>query len=265
MQNISEFIETELKLVSQSNPIDCVYTKFVNLYTKKQPQLIQLNISNEALFKAFTHKSFSHENRILEFNNERLEFLGDSVLQLYITQKLIHDFPNLAEGKLSKLRSSLVNENTLVLFAKQLMIDEFLLVGKGERKEKGFSKSSLLSDTFEALLGAIYSSTSIEMAFSFLEDLLEKPQFKALFELEGLDSFDYKSRLQEIVMKKFKITPNYEVLESEKDKQKVFVISVWIGTEKLAQIESPSKKKGMQNIAKLIIENKKYEEVNYVN
>ena len=265
MQNISEFIETELKLVSDSNPLESIYRKFFDLYLKKQNKFQSLNISHDALFMAFTHKSFSHENRVLSFNNERLEFLGDSVLQLYITQKLINDFPDLAEGKLSKLRSSLVNENTLVLFAKELSIEQFLLVGKGERKEAGYLKNSLLSDAFEAMLGAIYKSTSIEVAFKFLEELLSMPKFEKLFDLEGLNTFDYKSRLQEIVMKKYKTIPNYQVTESEYEKQKVFVISVWIGEEKLAQIESPSKKKGMQNIAKLIIENKKYEEVNYVN
>lgn len=265
MQNISEFIETELKLVSDSYTLLEVYEKFQDLYHRKLPILKTIKISKDVFFKALTHKSFSHENRILDFNNERLEFLGDSVLQLYITQKIMRDFPDLAEGKLSKLRSSIVNENSLVLFAKELRIDEFLLVGKGERKEQGFLKSSLLSDAFEALLGAIYQDNSMEAAFDFLDKMMAIDKFKVLFDLDELQNFDYKSRLQEIVMKMYKTTPSYQVEEKDVDKQKVFMISVWLGDNKLAEIESSSKKKGMQNIAKIVIDNKKYEEVNYVN
>ena len=263
MQNISEFIETELKLIPNEE-ISSVYAKFSELYTKKLNNDLINELNPEILFTAFTHKSFSHENKRATINNERLEFLGDSVLQLYITSRLLELYPNEDEGRLSKLRSSIVNENSLADLSKNIMISEFLLVGKGERKEEGYFKKSLLADTFEAFIGANYQSLGIEKAFDFLSSLLEDEKNKKLFDISILTSFDYKSSLQELVMKKFKITPDYKVEEKEKDKQKIFKITLWIGNNELTSIEASSKKKGMQELAKRTIENKLYEEVKNV-
>lgn len=264
MQNISEFIETEIKLLPEEE-LTTLFEKFKELYFKKQSFESIKQLSALSLFNAFTHKSFSHENKKIEFNNERLEFLGDSVLQLYITEKLIELHPQIDEGKLSKLRSSIVNENSLNELALHIKLNEFLLVGKGERKEAGFMKTSLLSDCFEALVGAIFTELKMPGAKSFLNELFSHEKFQNLFELKELDSFDYKSNLQELIMKKFKVTPTYKVDEIEVDKQKHFQISFWVGESELLSIEDISKKKGMQKLAKKIIEQKLYEEVKNVN
>lgn len=263
MQNISEFIETELKLIPDEE-ISALSDKLKSLFIKKNTINSLEKIESTLLFQALTHKSFTHENKKIETNNERLEFLGDSVLQLYITNALMNEHKNLSEGKLSKLRSSLVNEGSLKNFALYLKIEEFLLVGKGERKEEGYRKTSLLADCFEAIIGALFQSGGLKASNAFLDELFQLPKFENLFNLSELEHFDYKTNLQELVMKKYKLIPTYRVDEKEENKQKIFAISVWIGEKELSSLESISKKKGMQELAKKVIDNKLYEEVNNV-
>lgn len=211
-----------------------------------------LNCAPELLFEAFTHKSFAHESRLDLANNERLEFLGDSVLQLIISEELFKRYQNEPEGKLSKLRSSIVNEKTLSEVALFIGIDKLLMLGKGELKEKGHRKPSLISNCFEALLGAIHKSrgneAAKEQALQWFELYCSKK--KDLFDIKALNEFDAKSALQEFLVKKHQELPRY----SSQEQDGKFRITVSLKGEPLGEIEHTSKKKGMQALAKKVLE-----------
>jgi ribonuclease-3 len=210
-----------------------------------------LPFANDTLFfQAFSHKSFVHENKkIVNTNNERLEFLGDSVLSLYVTTRIFREFPHMSEGNLSKLRSSIVNEKSLSILAKELDLGKFIMLGKGELKEKGYIKDSILSDTFEAVLGAIYTLKGIDIVTIFLDELFEKTLVD-FFKEEVLETFDAKSKLQERIMAKYKINPTYQIEDIENDQ---FRIELQIDKKTIKTINSNSKKKGMQQLAQIVL------------
>ena len=167
--------------------------------------------NQDLLFEAFTHKSFAHEVKTEIKDNEKLEFLGDSVLQLVISEELYRRYEMLDEGSLSKIRSAIVNETTLAKIGNHYQLSKFLMVGKGEFKNKGFQRDSLISDCFEAIIGAIYLDSNYETARTILLQLIEgfeKNNTKVIDQSVILD-FDAKSKLQEIVMAKFKTSPKY--------------------------------------------------------
>lgn len=207
------------------------------------------SLASERVTKAFTHKSFAHELGNTLAHNEVLEFLGDAVLELVVTEVLLENYPTLEEGKLSKLRSSIVNEKTLSSLAQTLKLSEFILVGKGELKSKGYEKSSLLSNTLEALLGAIYQEHGFMKAKEFFIKLTQNLG-EDIWSLDTLLQFDAKSRLQELTMKKFKITPRYECTNSD---DQSFAITCFLGETLVATHSHISKKKGMQELAYKIL------------
>lgn len=211
------------------------------------------------LFQAFTHKSFEHETNGKFKNNEKLEFLGDAVLELMISELLFKIFQSKNEGELSKLRSAIVNEVTLSEIASLLGLGKYILLGKGEFKEKGHEKESLLSDTFEAFLGAYYLDYGIDQTLSMFTSLLHNLKVKCgkdYLNESILFQFDAKSTLQEIVMKKFKTTPRYESREIINDGEKLFEVQIIVNDKPLAQVVHRSKKKAMQIVAKNVLENK---------
>jgi ribonuclease-3 len=210
------------------------------------------------LIDAFTHKSFSNEVKFEIANNEKLEFLGDAVLELCISELLYKRFPLLNEGLLSKLRSAVVNEATLYQLAKHLMLSDLLILGKGEFKASGHLKPSILSDALEALLGLLYQKEGYQFTYLFVENLYNelKNLGHDFINVDVLKSFDSKSRLQEKIVEVYKELPRYEV-EFVKNNQ--FQIALYIKDKKIISRSGPSKKKVIQSIAKETLDNKLYQ------
>jgi len=180
------------------------------------------------LAEALTHPSLGHETQRHHFDNQRLEFLGDAILQLIITEHLYALFPREAEGKLTKLRSRLVSREALRRHATTLDLGQFLMMGRGEEACGGRERTSTLADAFEALLGAIYLDTNLETARRFLL-ALAAPDL-AQIEVEPFD-INPKGHLQETLQAISPRSPVYELLsESGREHEKTFVVRViWEG------------------------------------
>jgi ribonuclease-3 len=206
----------------------------------------ELNIPSKELAQAFTHKSFSHEFSV--FHQEQLEFLGDAVLQLILTEEIYRRFPDYNEGQLSKLRSALVNEKSLSTIARGLLLNELLIVGKGEYKKKLFEQDTVLADTFEALLAQIYRPRGLDVTKKIFYGWLN--QFiPTAFDENFLEHFDSKSKLQEKVLAKYKKLPKYtsENLGDE------FQITLWINEVETATGIFSSKRVGEKELAELVL------------
>ncbi|GEM_PF-555287 len=199
-----------------------------------------LNLSDDLLRTVFSHPSFTHENG--GNHHEQFEFLGDAVLSLWITDKLCTLYPDVREGKLSKMRSSLVNEKILATLSRELKLSEFILVGKGEWKQKTHEKDSVLANTFEAILGALYRQGGVEMASRFLNRVFDKNE--KYFDLKNLELFDAKSKLQELCLERYKSLPRYESVEQVQDKKILFETSLFIEEKFITKATAPSKKEG---------------------
>lgn len=205
-----------------------------------------LEIPLNDLSLAFIHKSFSHEFNVS--HQEQLEFLGDAVLQLILTDELYAKFPSEKEGHLSKLRSAIVNEKSLATLARGLKLNELLLVGKGEYKKRLFEQDTVLADTFEALLAQIYRFHGLDFTKALFLSWLHK-FIPGVFEANFLDHFDAKSKLQEKVLAKYKKLPRY-TSENVGDE---FEIGLWINDELSASGVFPSKKQGEKELAQLVL------------
>ncbi|MEX0798327.1 MAG: ribonuclease III [Bacteriovoracaceae bacterium] len=225
-------------------------------FIQKARELNLAHADEDVLFRAFTHKSFAHEAKGELPDNERLEFLGDSVLQLVVSEELLKLHPNTKEGKLSKLRSSIVNERSLSQLARNMKLNKLILLGKGELREKGYDKDSLLANCFEAYLGAVYLSAGLEMTRAKILEIFENfaKDNENLFLLEAIEEFDAKSRLQEKLMKERRELPKYVAKELGENNEKRFHISLLVKGEKLGELVHKSKKKGMQELAKKVLE-----------
>jgi len=203
------------------------------------------------LDNALTHRSFVHENQILGCkDNERLEFLGDAVIDLFVTDLLMKRFPDYTEGQLSKLRASLVNEYPLADLAQKFKVGDYLLLGKGEESTGGRMKTSLLANTLEAIIAAVYLDSNMEKTKEFLKNLI-----KSLVE-RGEKIFvykDYKTSIQEISQNCFKEAPRYVLLgEYGPDHNKTFKIGVYIGDIINAYGTGKSKKEAEQDAARKV-------------
>ena len=201
----------------------------------------------ELLNKALTHRSVSKNN------NERLEFLGDSVLGSIISEELFSRHSNIDEGQLSRLRSHLVRGNTLANLAKKLNISENLRLGQGELKSGGFRRESILADTFEAILGAIFLDSDYltvkQVVLNLFSDLLNEAKSE-----ESLK--DFKTQLQELLQKKGYDLPKYELLQTRgKDHNAVFYVSCHVEALKI-KVEKNAKsiKRAEQACAQSILE-----------
>ncbi|MBA2270611.1 MAG: ribonuclease III [Chthoniobacterales bacterium] len=180
------------------------------------------------LAEAMTHPSLGHETQRHHFDNQRLEFLGDAVLQLIITEHLYTLFPREAEGKLTKLRSRLVSREALRAHAAKLELGQFLMMGRGEEASGGRERTSTLADALEALLGAIYLDTNLETARRFVITLAADDL--AQLEVEPID-INPKGHLQEVLQAISPRSPAYELIsESGPEHEKTFVVRVlWEG------------------------------------
>ena len=197
------------------------------------------------LRQALTHSSFANEKRLNKLsNNERLEFLGDAVLELTSSEYLYHEHEKMPEGDLTKLRASLVCESTLALCARELALGEYILLGKGEAATGGIERESILSDAMEALIGAIYLDGGLTSAKEFIgRYILSDMEHKKLF-------FDSKTILQEIVQSEYKKQLCYELLSEEgPDHNKKFTVLAHMEGTPLAQGVGRTKKAAEQNAA----------------
>ncbi len=205
------------------------------------------------LIEAFCHRSFLNENPNFPYPcNERLEFLGDAVLQLIVTEYLFKNFPEKPEGELTKIRASLVNSKILSEIAKKLGFESYLLLSKGEEKSQGKSRERILANTFEAFLGALY----LEFGLNFCKDFLEKNLLYLLPEILEKRMFeDPKTKLQEIIQEKFKITPTYKVLEEfGPEHEKTFIVGLYIGENLITKGKGSSKQEAEEEAAKKALE-----------
>ncbi len=204
------------------------------------------------LQEALTHKSYANEMQLVNsFGNERLEFLGDAVLELAITELIMNRFQDFSEGRLSKMRAAIVNTHELAAISARLGLGEFILLSKGESDNMGREKKSILANVYEAVIAAVYRDGGFECAFGMIEkhfsghidEVSEKGYFK-----------DYKSRLQEYAQKKFNAVPQYAILTEEgPDHVKHFVSQVSINGVVYETGEGRNKKSAEQDAAEKTI------------
>jgi len=201
-----------------------------------------IEFKNKDLLKhAFTHRSYLNENPELKLeHNERLEFLGDAVVELIVTSHLYKEFPEKAEGDLTNWRAALVNAKMLTSVAQELGFNDFLLLSRGESKEMGKARAYILANTFEAFLGAYY----LDSGYEACDEFIRRHLLKNLAEIIRDGSYkDSKSKFQEEAQERVSITPNYKVLkESGPDHEKSFIVGVYLDDELVAQGEGLSKR-----------------------
>jgi len=208
----------------------------------------------DLLTNAVTHKSYSYESSGGETHcdNEKLEFLGDSVLSIIISDLIYKRNPDYSEGKLSKLRASLINEHSLAEVARRLDLGKYLLLGKGEERTGGREKPSLLSNAYEAILAAIYLDSGFRAVFKIVKGHFSE----AIFNISPKKlNRDYKSQVQEESHKKFKTIPKYKVIKrSGPDHKQVFDVELIINDEAISKGKGSSKKEAEQSAAKKALE-----------
>jgi ribonuclease III len=205
------------------------------------------------LNKALTHKSYVNEKNESIKHNERFEFLGDSVLDILVSDYLVCEFTDYAEGTLSKIRAAVVNENCLAGLARKIDLGKFLLLGKGEDLSGGRDKSSILANSFEAVAGALFRDGGLESASKVFMPLLEKEisSFSHSWNFR-----DFKSELQEYTQEKWVCTPSYNVIkELGPDHEKRFEVAVRVKNTVKGQGFGKSKKEAEQLAAKKAMEN----------
>jgi ribonuclease-3 len=210
---------------------------------------LNLEFTNKALLqRALTHRSYLNENPDYPLeDNERLEFLGDAVLDFITGEYLYHRFPEMAEGRLTNLRSALVRTERLAHYAVQLNLGEFLFLGRGEEDSGGRKRPAILCDAFEALIGALYLDQGIEAAQKFVQKIIEP----SLVEILASDADkDAKSQLQEIAQSHFQVTPTYRTIKEQgPDHAKEFTVEAVIGDKIYGVGEGFSKQSAAQAAA----------------
>jgi len=209
--------------------------------------------NKDLLTQAFCHRSYLNEkpNFYLE-NNERLEFLGDAVLELVVTEELYQKYPKKSEGELTNWRAALVNAKMLSKIAKELGFNDFLLLSHGEAKETGKARQYILANTFESFIGSLYLDQGLEPCNEFIKKYLIK-ELPYIIKT-GLFK-DAKSKFQEQSQEKVGITPIYKVLEEwGPDHAKNFIIGVFLGKELIGKGEGSSKQEAEEEAAKNAIE-----------
>jgi ribonuclease-3 len=202
----------------------------------------------ELLHRALTHRSYAHEECMpADSTYERLEFLGDAVLDVVVSDYLYRRHSGLNEGDLTRIRSYLVNMNSLADTARELGIGEHIFLSREERADGGGEKASIIADALEALIGAVYLDQGLDQAGSLCLRLFEKKLEEAV---SGTLDYDYKSRLQEMVVKERGILPRYRLREEGPDHRKTFHAIVYIGDEKMGKGSGSSKKEAEQSAAR---------------
>jgi ribonuclease-3 len=208
-------------------------------------QKIEYEFQNkDYLITAITHSSYANEQKPPVMYNERVEFLGDAVLELVMSDYLYHHYPQEPEGKLTKMRAGLVCEPTLATCARDICLGDYLYLGKGEDRTGGRERDSILSDAFESIIGAIYLDGGMEPAKTFImKHLLNDVEDRMMF-------YDAKTILQEKVQGRYKEKPVYELLETKgPQNQQVFHVRVYVQGKALADGEGRNKKAAEQMAA----------------
>ena len=210
---------------------------------KQLEKNIGYHFRDKSLLKtAVTHSSFANENRGGLAYNERLEFLGDAVLQLVTSEKLFKENPDMPEGRMSKQRAALVCEDALAGYSKEIQLGDFMLLGKGEEATGGRNRPSILADAFEALIGAIFLDGGMDNAKRFVRRFLDAAHTSLK---------DYKTLLQEIIQKNPGERLSYVVIgESGPDHDKVFNVEVHLNSNVIGKGTGKSKKQAEQAAAK---------------
>ncbi|MGB0925077.1 MAG: ribonuclease III [Minisyncoccia bacterium] len=217
------------------------YTEFEKKYN--------LEFNNKGLLEqAFIHRSYINENKGLGLeHNERLEFLGDAVLELVVTDFLFNKYPNVKEGILTAYRSALVRTESIGAAARSMGMNDLLKLSKGESRDQGKARDYILANTFEAFVGAVYLDQGYEKAkqiianalFENIESVIESGSWK-----------DAKSHVQELAQEHYSETPRYELVSAVgPDHDKHFIMAIYFGAKKIAQGEGNSKQKAQQNAA----------------
>ena len=208
------------------------------------------------LLQAMTHTSYGHEflneKPLALRDNERLEFLGDAILDVVVSDILLETFPSAHEGQLSKMRAAVVNEKTLAQMAKSISLQDVIRLGKGELQTGGNLKPSIISSALEALIAAIYLDGGFNAVYPVVRHL-----FAPLFseEQDLLSFYDHKTQLQEIVQARYKVTPSYHLLQTHgPDHAKTFEVEVRMNGKILAMATGLSKKEAEQNAARAAIQ-----------
>ncbi|HPX52486.1 MAG TPA: ribonuclease III [Candidatus Paceibacterota bacterium] len=210
------------------------------------------------LIQAFIHRSYINENSNLKLgHNERLEFLGDAVLELVSTNYLYHKYEDLAEGDLTSYRAALVNTKSIGAIAKELNFNNYLFLSKGESKDFGKARLSILADTYEAFIGAVF----LDKGYNFAKEFIEKTLLTHTDEVVEEGKYrDPKSVIQEKSQDLLSVTPNYKVIsESGPDHDKKFIVGIYFGEEKIAEGEGRSKQEAETHAAKVAIQKKGWE------
>jgi len=220
----------------------------VNRYEQLEKQLGIEFIDKNLLDLAFVHKSFMNEYRDKKESNERLEFLGDAVLELAVTEFLYKTYPTKAEGDLTNWRSAVVKGKNLAQIANELSLGTYLYLSRGEEKSGGRKKNYILANTLEALIGAIY----LDQGYDIIHEFIFKNILENLEEiLEAGLHIDAKSHFQELAQEKVGITPDYKFIrEFGPDHAKRFTMGVFINEKKIADGEGSSKQKAEEDAAK---------------
>jgi len=208
------------------------------------------------LLQSLTHTSYGHEfqaeKSVAMRDNERLEFLGDAILDVIVSDILLEAFPNANEGYLSKMRAAVVNEKTLAEVSRSIGLQDCVRLGKGESQTGGNQKPSILSCAFEALIAAIYLDGGFNAVYPVVRHLFA-PMF--VEERELMAFYDHKTQLQEMVQARWKVTPTYHLLQTQgPDHAKTFQVEVRMNGKQLAVAQGSSKKEAEQNAARTAIQ-----------
>ncbi len=213
--------------------------------------------NKEHLLTAITHRSYLNEHReATQDHNERLEFLGDAVVELVVTDYLFREYPDKPEGELTAIRAALVNTTSLSGTSLTLGVNDYLLMSKGEARDTGRARQYILANVFESLVGALY----IDQGYEAAQQFIAKHLFPKTHEIVEKRLWqDPKSRFQEMAQECLNITPNYETLSQEgPDHDRVFTVGVFLGKQKVAEGQGRSKQEAEQAAAIKAIEVKQW-------
>lgn len=227
-------------------------TSFPQEKFKELEKIIGTTVNDKKIYvEALIHRSFLEENETFTFSNERLEFLGDSVLNLIIGEYLFNKFPNEEEGFLTKVRAKMVNRNALSIVAENLNLGELLIISSNVPKSITHNSKSILSDAFEALIGAVYLDRGIEVCKKFIQTNILEP---ALKNGEHLIDENYKSQLLEYAQANKLAIPVYQIVSEEgPHHDKTFTAEVVVGEKVLGEGKGKSKKEAEQNAAQVAL------------
>jgi len=219
---------------------------------------IGIKFNDQSILKqAFTHRSFLNENKNLKGgHNERLEFLGDAVLELATTDFLYNKYPEKNEGDLTSIRSALVNAQTCAEVAREIKVNDFLLLSRGEAKDEGRARQYILANALEAIIGAIYTDSGYNNARDFILKYIT-PKTEQIVEEELW--IDAKSKFQEKAQDIVSITPSYKTMkEIGPDHDKKFIVGVFLDRELVSEGDGESKQDAEQSAARKALKNKNW-------